>query len=435
MWRLLLLLAASAALTLGAQENKTIRTDFTSQPEGAKVIVDDVMRGVTPITLYDLGPGKHHVRYELAGYERVDDFLFLREGAFLQKNAVLNPVKGILLLHSEPEGCDISIDGTLSLGKTPRLITSLDAKDVHRLLLQKPGYQPRTAEIKFNGRVPLVKKETLIIDSGAIEITSDPSGAEVTVNGIVRGVTPLKVTEVPKGRATVTFKKAGYEDASRELSMVAGESQTLFIKLTGMPGSLSLTSVPEGARFYVDGQPQGKGPVLLKGLKSGDYNVRAELDGYATETRTVTVENGLSANEEFRLENVMGRIEVRTIPAGVQVLLDGVNIGSTKPGASEAGPSEVLAVENVRQGEHALVLRCQGYAETVKHPVVENQKTSKINVKMKRVFAPDIEIKTSSGVYRGVLISSSPDGVVVEVKMGINRTFLHSEIRELKHLQ
>jgi hypothetical protein len=217
--------------------------------------------------------------------------------------------------------------------------------------------------------------------------------------------------------------------------MVAGESQTLFIKLTGMPGSLSLTSIPEGARFYVDGQPQGKGPVLLKGLKSGDYNVRAELDGYATETRTVTVENGLSANEEFRLENVMGRIEVRTIPAGVQVLLDGVNIGSTKPGASEAGPSEVLAVENVRQGEHALVLRCQGYAETVKHPVVENQKTSKINVKMKRVFAPDIEIKTSSGVYRGVLISSSPDGVVVEVKMGINRTFLHSEIRELKHLQ
>ena len=67
MWRLLLLLAASAALSLGAQENKTIRTDFTSQPEGAKVIVDDVMRGVTPITLYDLGPGKHHVRYELAG--------------------------------------------------------------------------------------------------------------------------------------------------------------------------------------------------------------------------------------------------------------------------------------------------------------------------------------------------------------------------------
>jgi hypothetical protein len=152
-------------------------------------------------------------------------------------------------------------------------------------------------------------------------------------------------------------------------------------------------------------------------------------------TRNVSVANGETVSEEFRLENVMGRIEVRTIPAGVQVLLDGVNIGSTRPGAGEGGPSEVLTVENVMQGEHALTFRCQGYAETGKHPVVENRKTAKINVKMKRVFAPDIEIKTSSGVYRGVLISSSPDGVVVEVKMGINRTFLHSEIRELKHLQ
>ena len=72
---------ALAVFAAQAQESKAIRCEFTSQPDGANVIVDDVTRGVTPITLYDLGPGKHHVRFELQNYEVVDEFLFLREGA------------------------------------------------------------------------------------------------------------------------------------------------------------------------------------------------------------------------------------------------------------------------------------------------------------------------------------------------------------------
>jgi len=431
---LFLVLSLAFAAAAGAQESKAIRCDFTSQPDGASVLVDGSMRGVTPLTLYDLGPGKRHVRFEMPGYEGVDEFLFLREGGFFQKNAVLNPVKGLLLLTTEPEGCDISLDG-LSLGRTPRLVASLDAKDVYRLLLQKPGYQPRTVEVKFNGRVPLVKRESLIVDSGVIEVTSEPSGADVVVNGQPRGKTPLTVRDVPKGRATVMLRRPGFDDAVREISMVAGESQTLFIRLVGLPGTMSLSSVPEGARFYVNDQPQGRGPVSLSNLKPGEYTIRAEMDGFATSSKTVALENGGAIVEEFRLENVMGRVEVRTIPAGVQVFFDGNNLGATKARDGEEGASDVFPIENVREGEHTLVLRREGYAETTKHPVVENQKTATVNVKMKRVFTPDVEILTDGGTYRGVLISNTPSGVEVEVSLGINRTFQHSEIRKLNFLK
>ena len=428
------LMLALVAMAATAQESKSIRSDFTSQPEGASVLIDDTMRGVTPLTLYDLAPGKHHVRFEMTNYEGVDDFLFLREGGYFQKNAVLNPVKGLLLLTSEPEGCDISLDG-LSLGKTPRLIASLDAKGVYRLLLQKPGYQSRNVEIKFNGRTPLVRNESLIIDSGVIEVTSEPSGAEVTVNGQPRGQTPLTVREVPKGRATVTLKRQGFDDATRELSVVAGESQTLFIKLNGLPGTMSLSSVPDGARFYVNDQPQGKGPISLSNLNPGQYTIRVEKDGFATASKTVSLENGGSIVEEFRLENVMGRIEVRTIPAGAQVLLDGNNLGATKSKGDATEPSEVFSIDNVREGEHTLVLKHEGYADVTKHPVVENQKTQTVNVRLKRIFTPDVEILTDSGTYRGVLISNTPAGVEVEVSLGIARTFQHSEIRKLNFLK
>ena len=425
---------AFAAVAAFAQEVKTIRCEFTSQPDGVNVLVDDEMRGQTPLTLYNLGPGRHHVRFEKQNYESVDEFLSLKEGGMFQKNAVMNPVKGLLLLTSEPAGCDISLDG-LSLGKTPRLITSLDAKNVYRILLQKPGYQSRTVEVKFSGRTPLVRHEELILDSGVIEVTSDPEGAEVTVNGQPRGTTPVTVRDVPKGRTTVTLKKHGFDEETREITMVAGDSQTLFVKMNGLPGTMSLSSVPDGARFYVNDQPHGKGPISLTNLKPGEYTIRVEKDGFATATKTVSLENGGAIVEEFRLENVMGRIEVRTIPAGAQVLLDGSVVGTTKSKDSDAEASDVFAIENVREGEHTILVRCDGYADVTKHPIVENQKTQSLNIRLKRVFTPDVEIVTDSGTYRGVLISKTPTGVEVEVSLGINRTFQHSEIRKLNFLK
>ena len=430
----IILSIALAAFAAFAEESKAIRCDFTSQPEGATVVVDGMVRGVTPLTLYDLAPGPRHVRFELANYEGVDEFMFLREGGAVSKNAVLSPVKGILLLVTEPAGCDISLDG-VSFGKTPRLITSLNAKGAYRLLVQKPGYQPRTVEVKFNGRTPLVKNESLVIDSGIIEVTSEPAGAEVTVNGQPRGLTPTKVEGVPKGRATVGIKKKGFEDESRELSIVAGESQTLFVKLNGLPGTMSLSSIPDGARFYVNDRPEGKGPISLTGLKPGSYTIRVEKEGFATSTKTVSLENGGAIVEEFRLDNVMGRIEVRTIPSGVDILLDGSRVGMTKSNGDDGAASEVFTIENVREGEHTLVLRCEGYADVTRHPVVENLKTQTVNARLKRVFTPNVEITTDSGVHRGVLISNTANGVEVEVSLGINRTFPHSEVRKLEFIK
>lgn len=425
---------AFAAFAAFAEESKAIRCDFSSQPEGATVVVDGVTRGVTPLTLYDLAPGSRHVRFELANYDGVDEFMSLREGGAVSKNAVLRPINGILLLVTEPEGCDVSLDG-MSLGTTPRLITSLAAKDTYRLLVQKPGYQPRTVEVKFNGRTPLVKNESLVIDSGVIEVTSEPAGAEVTVNGNPRGRTPVKVDGVPKGRATVSLKKNGFAEESRELAIVAGESQTLFVKLTGLPGTMLLSSVPDGARFYVNDRPEGVGPISLTGLVPGRYTIRVEKEGFATVTKTVLLENGGSIVKEFRLDNVMGRIEVRTVPSDVDVFLDGSRIGTTKSKGEDCEVSEALTIENVHEGEHTLVLKREGYADVTRHPVVENRKTRLVNAILKRVFTPNVEITTDGGVHRGVLISNTPAGVEVELSLGIKHVIPHSEIRKLEFIK
>lgn len=422
-----------AGASLFSEEARPVRVDFSSTPLGATVVVDGMPSGVTPLQLFTLRPGEHHVRFEKKDYEGADDFFTLVEGNYQTRHAELAPVKGLLLLTTEPAGCDVSLDG-LSLGETPRLVTDLDAKDVHRLLLQKAGYQPRTVEVRFSGRTPVVLHEKMILDSGVLEITSDPAGASVTVNGIARGQTPVTVHGIPKGRATVEFVKNGFKDTAREVTLNPGDSQTLYVKLEGLPGSMKLTSVPEGARFYVNDVPEGKSPVVKNQLAPGAYVVRCELDGFDTVTRTVEVGNGAVVNEEFKLENVLGSLEIKTNPVGAQVLVDGHVCGVTKSADPNAEASDVLIVPGLKAGEHTVIVRKDGYTESAKHPTVENLKATKLNVKLRRIFKPDIEIETETGTYRGVLVEQSPSAIIIETQPGVPRPFPRSSVRTITPL-
>lgn len=432
---LLLFLGLAAASVLADEPAQpTCRVSLTSNPSGASVVVDGQDRGVTPVLLYDLAPGRHHVKLRLAGYDDADRILDTRKGPFVEKNTVMEETKGLLLLKSEPAGADIQVDG-VSVGQTPRLISNLAARGVYSVRLRKAGYQDQKISVRFEGRKPLVREEKLVLASGTIDVMSEPAGALVTVNGIERGVTPIQVTGVPKGRAIVKFTLAGYEELVRDLAVSAGDVQTLPVVLKGLPGTLRVTSVPEGARIYVNDRYEGKAPASLSGLKPGDYLLRAEMDGHGTMSRTVTLENGASASEEFRLSNVMGVLEVVTLPAGATVSVDGRVVGVTKASKDPAAEvSEPLVVPNLHEGEHRLVVTKKGFAEVRRLPVIENQKTLTQRVRLRRVFTPDVEIVTSRGTYRGVLVSNTPEAITLEVSMGINQSFPRKEVRKLTFL-
>lgn len=410
-----------------------LRVSIKSQPEGASVIVDGRDRGTTPTVLFDLAPGRHHLKYRLAGYQEKDRFFDTKDGPFIERNEVLEEEKGLLLLKTDPPGCNISIDG-VSAGVTPRLITGLAAKDTYSVKFTKAGYLPQTISVKFNGREPLVREETMVLDSGVVHIISDPSGAEVSVNDVVRGVTPLLVKGIPKGRATVKFRLPGFKDEVRELVMRPGDQQTLSVALAALPGTLNLISVPEGASFYVNDKAYGRSPLAIPSLPAGEYTVRAEKAGYGTVTRTVRITSGESAREEFRLSNVMGRLEVRSMPPGAQVVLDGRILGTTVSSGQGEKFSDAFVVDNILEGEHLLVLKKDGYAQAVRHPNIKNSKTSQQNIRLRRVFVPDIEIETSRGVHKGMLVTATPEYIEIEVSLGIVQRFMKSEIRKIKPL-
>lgn len=435
----MMLLAGCLALgvlpSAADEQEVQVRVMVTSQPEGALVLVDGVERGTTPLSLYDLKPGRHHLKYRLSGYEECDRFVDTSEGPYVEKNASLEELKGLLLVKTAPAGCDIQVNG-LSVGMSPRLLTTLPAKDAYEIRLRKAGYLDKVVRVKFAGRKPIVLDEEMLLASGTVAISSEPAGAEVTVNGIVKGTTPLTVSGIPKGRAVVRFHHDGYVDEVRELSVNAGDEQTLRIALRGVPCTLRLSSVPDGARFYLNDEARGKAPLVLSDLRPGTYSVRAELDGYGTVTKSLTLDNGDSQSEEFRLQNIMGNLEVRTCPVGVQVFVDGRPCGTTASKDPDAEFSDVLTVENLIEGEHTLLLKMDGYADKISHPRIENSKTAKYHrQRLTRIFIPDVEIVTVRTTCKGILLAVRPDYVEIESSPGIKRTFPRNEVRDIRHLK
>ena len=431
MVRSLAFAAAFAAATLPPAASPAAQISFTSTPSGARVLVDGTLVGNTAQPLWtDVTAGvAHRLQFVLDGYETVDDYVTLTEGAHVARHEDMVPVKGLLLVTTEPAGAEISLDG-YSLGETPRLVTSLNAKDVHSLMLRKTGYQNRKLEVRFDGRAPLVRNVNLVLDSGVVKITSEPAGADVTLNGIARGQTPLSVSGIPKGRVSITLARPGYVAETREIAINAGDVQDLFVAMRPQPGMMRLTSVPDGARFYIDDEAQGKAPVIARDLVPKSYRVRAELDGYGTVERFISVGRGEVVAEEFRLVSVLGSLEVRTMPADASVYVDGKFCGVTKAGGADA--SDTLIVPNLKDGEHTLVIKCQGHAEVVKHPVVEATKATQVNVKLKRVFTPDIRLVTATGTIEGVLVSSDANAYIIEVSMGITRSISRDTVRSVE---
>lgn len=353
---------------------------------------------------------------------------------FVALNAFAYAEPGLLLVTSEPSGAEITRDG-VNLGTTPRLITILEIGELHRLTLAKTGYQSKRVDVRFlNGREPMVVNEKLVLDSGALEVKTDPAGATVLVNGLERGKTPLSLSGIPKGYISITVKHEGFKNETRELKMSAGEVQNLYLPLQPLDGTLQISTVPEGGRIYINDIFRGKAPLVLTNMEPGTYKARVELEGYAEVEREISIKNGTSVSEEFRLNNVMGRLEVRTNPAEAQVFVDGKLVGMTKQIGGDDGFSEVLPIEKLLEGEHTVVVSKEGYANSTRHPKIQKSKTSKANITLRRVFTPNVEIITPNGKYRGVYVSADQDQVMVEVKMGIQRGFAKSDIIKMNFL-
>jgi hypothetical protein len=424
-----------AGLAAEAKEkDPATRLDVASQPSGATVRIDNQERGVTPLILTDLAAGPHLIQITKANCRDAFDTVALEPGVVRTASFTLEPLTGILLIASVPTGSEVAYKG-VSLGTTPLLVTTLES-GTHRLSVSSPGYQTKEIDVILEGRTPVKQEVTLMSDSGTIDVASDPSGAEVLVNGISRGQTPCRVDRIPGGTVALAIKANGFQPQTREISLSAGEVQKVAVQLKPMPGTLRVVSIPDGARIYIDDEFKGESPFDLANAKPGSYRVRAEKPGYEAVARNVTLEKGGAITEEFRLAKNTGRLELVTAPANSTVLIDGKKVGITlSRGNDTTAVSDPLAIEDVLEGSHQVEIFRKGFAIQKRVIEIKRGETLTLQFKLTRQFIPNYEVTTTRSYYKGVLEFMNEEGIRLETSPGISQTIPMKDVKKHAPLQ
>jgi len=146
-------------------------------------------------------------------------------------------------------------------------------------------------------------------NSGRLLIRSSPADAEVFVNGMLRGKTPLALRELALGSYTIRVARSGYVTEERTLHVTASQpsaSTTINLRSASAArgvsvpngvtdattGGLNVQSRPAGARVYVNDRLAGSTPISIPSLPAGPADVRIEMDGYRLWATKVHVKPG-----------------------------------------------------------------------------------------------------------------------------------------------
>lgn len=111
-----------------------------------------------------------------------------------------------------------------------------------------------------------------------LKILSNPSGAEVLMDGRSLGFTPAQLLPRPQGSHILQFRMAGFLTFSRPISE---DQDAVSVTLQPRPEKIPVVTDPPGARVFLNGHFAGISPITALTLPtSGNLELRVTLDGF-----------------------------------------------------------------------------------------------------------------------------------------------------------
>lgn len=207
----------------------------SSTPSGAGLYVDTIYQGETNRIVGNLATGTHTVTLKKAGYQTWSTQNTVYSGQTTYINVPLTPVSnpstGDLEVQSSPSGAAVYVDadyqGSTSPG-SPLDVIGL-SPGTHTIVFKKSGYQDYTTTTNIRAGQTAQVSATLVPSgqppsTASVQISSDPSGADVLINNGYVGITPLTAQNVPIGSSTIKITLAGYNPYESTLQIGAGQA-------------------------------------------------------------------------------------------------------------------------------------------------------------------------------------------------------------------
>lgn len=221
--------------------------------------------------------------------------------------AELLPRVAVIDVRAEPAGGALFLDRVElgSVGRAPRQVAVEPGE--RTVIVRLDGHREARASVTAErGRVSAVIV-TLEAVRGTLSVTSEPSGAEVFLDGgeAAVGVTPLSLS-LPVGTARVVLRHAGYSEQSRTVRILDGETSAVSATLERLASTVAVLSVvtrPGGAAVLLDGALLGTAPLTLDRVEPGVRRLEVRRDGLESWSTPLVLEAGGATRVSVTLED------------------------------------------------------------------------------------------------------------------------------------
>ena len=283
---------------LEAPKTKTGWIILDSEPSGASVYINDEFVGNTPLNNYKQAYGTYQYRLEHPNYHSSSGTINLNAGRYEDK-IVMKPAFGSVAIKSNVVGAEVLLDGKITSKKTPCTLNEV-ASGRHTITLRLNKYAPQQQEITVeDGQTAQV---SVSMDARFASVTINSlQGAQIYCNGKVIG-TGRCTEDMMEGYYDLEARLDHHKPVTKQIRVVAGQSQEISLNPTPIYGSLDIISTPRDATITIDGKEVGKSPLSVEEILEGEHQIVISIDGYEKETKYIVIKEGEMANIEVALK-------------------------------------------------------------------------------------------------------------------------------------
>jgi formylglycine-generating enzyme required for sulfatase activity len=302
--------------------------------EGALILIEGKERGRTPLAELAVKPGRKSITVQAENYQALHTEVKVAGCGELQEfDLALIPGWAEISLQSEPEGASVSVDGK-SIGNTPLTLKLLEGR--HDLEVQLDRFKPWHTRLAVVANQPQTLETVRLQPAdGQLAVRTKPSGANVMLDKIYVGQTPIELSLTADKTHLIHISKAGYEKALRKVKLLSEESKALSVALKPKLGVINFVVQPPDAKLFVDGKPMGPVPTRLR-LVAVEHQLEIKKPGYRAYQTRITPRPGFPQEINIALTKLLSSPKA---PAGIIRAKNGYELKLVRPQSFTMGSS------------------------------------------------------------------------------------------------
>jgi hypothetical protein len=230
-------------------------------------------------------------------------------------------------IRVEPTGSDIRIDDkAVDVSSSIKLVIG-----EHSIEIIKSGYVTIREEFSVSDdnvffEYTLEKPKLCIV-----EVSTDPSGAEVSIDGVkLNGTTPVS-DFYNSGSYPIKITLDKYLTIEETINIDQSKDKSIFsYRFEANTGTIVISSEPEkNMAVTLNGKSVGQTPLTIREQDVGDYTVSGSHEYYTAESLEFTLHRGETHRAELKAEENFAILTVNTTP-GATVFLNNQKLSSLK---------------------------------------------------------------------------------------------------------